>query len=97
MLNHRKTEDQTSRSDEVALPVAAAASMSADALEERYAAMVEQKYLRGLSKQEEAEIADLSQQLSAADSEFYDPILWRLRSRSAHLVVPDILIEETSR
>jgi len=53
-------------------------------LEDRYAMLVEKKYLNGqLSTSDEAEMKSLAAQLSAADSDFYDPILRRLRKNEA--------------
>jgi hypothetical protein len=50
----------------------------AAALEERYAKLVDLKYLRGLTKSEESEFESVSSKLAALDTSFYEPILERL-------------------
>jgi len=48
------------------------------ALEERYSKLVDLKYLRGLTKPEEAEFESLASKLASLDASFYEPILERL-------------------
>ena len=52
-----------------------------DPLEDRYAALVERKYLTGLSKAEEAEMLDLLAQIDRKFDGTYEPVLQDLRRR----------------
>jgi cytoskeletal protein CcmA (bactofilin family) len=65
------------------------------ALEKRYGSLVEKKYLGQLSQAEEVEMEDLSTRLSAADADFYEAIVRRLRTRGT--LADDIAVRGKSR
>ncbi len=55
------------------------------AIRERYQALVEQEFIRGLTPAEQAEMQELDDQLNDIDASFYEPIIQELERRLAEL------------